>query len=138
MKRRRLGANGPEVSAIGLGCMGMSFAYGGRDDAESERTIRRALDLGIDFLDTAEMYGPHHNEELLGRVLKGERRRVFLATKFGVERLSISPDHPDIRRIAESLEKPAVAALEAKGRPARAFLDRLREEVKKQQAAMKK
>ena len=84
MKRRRLGPDGPEVSAIGLGCMGMSMAYGEPDDAESIRTLHRAIELGIDFLDTAEIYGKGVNEELLGKALKGKRDAVFLATKFGV------------------------------------------------------
>jgi aryl-alcohol dehydrogenase-like predicted oxidoreductase len=83
MESRRLGNGGPEVSEIGLGCMGMSFAYGPRDDEESARTLNRALDLGISFLDTADMYGLGHNEELIGRVLKGRRDEFVLATKFG-------------------------------------------------------
>jgi aryl-alcohol dehydrogenase-like predicted oxidoreductase len=83
VNRRRIGASGPEVSAIGLGCMGMSFAYGEPDDPESTRTLHRALDLGVNHLDTADMYGRGHNEELLGPVVRARRDEVFLATKFG-------------------------------------------------------
>jgi aryl-alcohol dehydrogenase-like predicted oxidoreductase len=83
MQQRRVGSNGPMVSAVGLGCMGMSFAYGPRDDVESTRTLHRALDLGINHLDTADMYGRGHNEELLGPVVRARRDEVFLATKFG-------------------------------------------------------
>ncbi|SCL37334.1 Predicted oxidoreductase [Micromonospora rhizosphaerae] len=83
MIRRRMGAKGPEVSAIGLGCMGMSFAYGAGDDAESTRTVHRALDLGVNHLDTADMYGRGANERLLAPVLRARRDEVFLATKFG-------------------------------------------------------
>jgi len=84
MERRRLGKNGPQVSALGLGCMGMSFAYGPADEAESLRVLRRYLELGGNFLDTAEIYGPYTNEELLGRFLRGVARDgVIIATKFG-------------------------------------------------------
>jgi aryl-alcohol dehydrogenase-like predicted oxidoreductase len=80
---RKLGTRGLEVSEVGLGCMGMSFAYGTPDDDESITTIHRAIDLGCTFLDTAEVYGPFTNEELLGRALKGRRQQVTIATKFG-------------------------------------------------------
>jgi len=83
MKKRKLGSQGLEVSEIGLGCMGMSEFYGARDDDESLRTIDRAIELGVDFLDTADMYGPFTNEKLVGRALKGRRDRVVVATKFG-------------------------------------------------------
>jgi aryl-alcohol dehydrogenase-like predicted oxidoreductase len=82
MKTRTLGQD-LEVSAVGLGCMGMSFAYGASDDNESIRTLHRAVDLGVTFFDTAEMYGPYTNEQLLGRALKPVRDRVVIATKFG-------------------------------------------------------
>lgn len=84
MKTRKLGANGPEVSAIGLGCMGMSAFYGGSDEAQSISVIHRALDLGVTLFDTAEMYGPHSNEVLVGKALKDRRDQAFIATKFGI------------------------------------------------------
>jgi len=97
MKQRKLGRGGPLVSAIGLGCMGMSDFYGDRDEEESVATLRRALDLGITFFDTADMYGPHTNEELLGRALQGHRQHVVIATKFGILR---DPEKPQFRGIS--------------------------------------
>jgi aryl-alcohol dehydrogenase-like predicted oxidoreductase len=89
MEQRALGSQGLVVSALGLGCMGMTFAYGGQDDAESRATLERAIELGVTFLDTADMYGPLTNEELIATVVAGRRDEVVIATKFGNE---ISPD----------------------------------------------
>ena len=80
MQMRTLGRNGPQVSALGLGCMGMSDFYGAHDDAESIATIHHALDRGVTLLDTADVYGPHTNEELVGRAIKGRRGQAFVAT----------------------------------------------------------
>ncbi len=83
MKLRKLGSTGLEVSAVGLGCMGMSQSYGTGEDAQSIKVIHRALELGVNFFDTAEVYGPYKNEELLGRALRGRREQAIIATKFG-------------------------------------------------------
>ena len=110
MQKRNLGTNGPAVSSIGLGCMGMSQSYGKGDDVESLATLHRALDLGVTFFDTAEAYGPFHNEELLGRALRGRRDGVVVATKFGFKIDTTSGWHivgvdgspQNVRRVADA------------------------------------
>ena len=96
MQKRKLGNSNLEVSAIGLGCMGMSFAYGAADEEESLATIDRALELGVNFLDTADIYGPYVNEELVGKAIKGRRDKFVIATKFGIV---MDPDDPTKRSI---------------------------------------
>src|ERR671915_826033 len=119
MNRRNLGAQGLEVSELGLGCMGMSEFYGTADEEESIATIHRALELGINFLDTADMYGPFTNEKLLGKAIQGRREEVVLATKFGNERrgdgswVGINGKPEYVRRACDaSLERLGVEAID--------------------------
>jgi aryl-alcohol dehydrogenase-like predicted oxidoreductase len=110
MKTRTLGPNGPEVSAIGLGCMGMSAFYGTADESEARATIARSLDLGCNFLDTADMYGPHTNERLVGSAIAGRREEVFLASKFGIKLIK---DDDLINRVIDGSPEYVRAACDA-------------------------
>ena len=114
MKQRTLGPDGPQVSAIGLGCMGMSAFYGSTDEAESLRTIDRALELGCNFLDTSDMYGPHTNEELLSRAMSGRRDEFFLASKFGIK-LQADPPRRSIDGSPEYVRSACEASLQRLG-----------------------
>lgn len=111
LPKRKLGTQGLEVSMLGLGCMGMSQSYGELDDKESIATIHRALDLGVDFFDTAELYGPYTNEILLGKALKGRREKAIIATKFGFainenKRIGVNSRPEHIRKVVnESLKR---------------------------------
>jgi aryl-alcohol dehydrogenase-like predicted oxidoreductase len=117
MKKRKLGNSGVEVGAIGLGCMGMSFAYGARDDEHSIQTLYQAIELGVDFWDTSNMYGFGHNEELIGKVLKTNRQDVFLATKFAIKfadgKISIDGSPKHVREACElSLQRLGIDTID--------------------------
>jgi aryl-alcohol dehydrogenase-like predicted oxidoreductase len=111
MQTRKLGRNGPTVSALGLGCMGMSEFYGAHDDGESLATLQHALERGLNFLDTADAYGPYTNEELLGRALRGRREQAFLATKFGFVRDDANPTARVIDARPEHVREACAASL---------------------------
>ena len=115
MNTRQLGRSGLTVSALGLGCMGMSDFYGPLDDAESTRTLHRALELGVNFLDTADMYGPYKNEELLARALRGKRGEAVLATKFGIQRFADDPARRGINGRPEYVQAACEASLKRLG-----------------------
>jgi aryl-alcohol dehydrogenase-like predicted oxidoreductase len=115
MQTRTLGRHGPHVSALGLGCMGMSDFYGQHDDAESIATIHHALDRGLNLLDTADMYGPFLNEELVGKAIKGRREQAFIATKFGIVRDASDPGVRGISGRPEYVHSACDASLKRLG-----------------------
>ncbi len=114
MQTRELGRSGLKVSAMGLGCMGMSAFYGTRDDDESRATIDRALELGLNFLDTSDMYGPHTNEMLLGKAMAGRREKFIIATKFGIVR-GPGPNDRSINGCPEHVRQACDASLRTRG-----------------------
>ena len=115
MQTRTLGRSGLTVSALGLGCMGMSDFYGTQDDAESLRTLHRAVELGVTFFDTADMYGPFKNEELLARAFKGKRQNVLIATKFGIVRDPNDPARRGVNGRPEYVKAACEASLKRLG-----------------------
>ncbi|SPZ61849.1 putative oxidoreductase [Serratia quinivorans] len=116
MQQRQLGPNGPTVSALGLGCMGMSDFYStAQDEKEAIATLHRALELGVTLLDTADMYGPHTNERLIGKAIKGKRQQVFLATKFGILRDPADPDARGVSSRPEYIRRSVEGSLQRLG-----------------------